>query len=329
MQALAGSLTDVAGLRVGHYTDVDGATGCTVVLCPGGATAAVDVRGGAPATRETDLLRPGNLVQEIHAVLLTGGSAFGLAAAQGVVEYLTERGIGFATSVGPVPIVPAAALFDLGVGNGAARPDAAAGYAACTVAGDGSVAEGSVGAGTGATVGHLRGIARATKGGLGTASRRLKSGAVVGALVAVNAFGDVIDPTSGRIVGGPRSNDEHSFVSTVENIEELRTRARRFGEHTTLAVVATSAELDRQALTRVAAMAHDGLARAIDPVHTSFDGDVVFALATGASPPIEASIVGTVAARVLTEAILRAVMQATGLAGVPAAGEVRAWTPAR
>lgn len=318
---LGGSLTDVPGLRVGHHTDARGVTGCTVVLCEQGAVAAVDVRGAAPATRETDLLRPGNLVQKVYAVLLTGGSAFGLAAAGGVVEYLEARGIGFPTSAGPVPIVPAAALFDLGVGDPGARPGMADGLAACEAARDAALQEGSVGAGTGATVGHLRGIDGAMKGGIGTASRRLDGGCVVGALAAVNAFGDVTDPSTAQIVAGTRGPGVGGFLNTAAQIERVAERPRRFGEHTTLAVVATDAALDRAALSRVATMAHDGLARAINPVHTSFDGDVVFALSTGAAPALEPTVVGVRAAEALAEAVVRAVRAARGLGGVPAIGE--------
>jgi L-aminopeptidase/D-esterase-like protein len=322
-----GSLTDVAGLHVGHHTDLAGATGCTVVLCETGATAAVDIRGAAPATRECHLLRAGNIVERVQAVLLTGGSAFGLAAADGVVGYLEQLGSGFATSAGPVPIVPAAALFDLAIGAASARPGSTEGYAACETASDHPVPEGSVGAGTGATVGHLHGPAACTKGGLGSASRRLKSGAVVGALVAVNAFGDVVDPASGRVVAGPRG-PANRFLSTTAEIENLVEwkPGGHFGQHTTLALVATDAALDRAALLRVARMAHDGLARTVRPAHTSFDGDIVFALSTatngGDAPspgsPIHDVIVGTVAAEVLAESVSRAVVKATGLAGVPA-----------
>ena len=320
----SGSLTDVPGVRVGHFTDPVGVTGCTVALCEQGATAAIDVRGGAPATRESDLLRPGNLVQQVHAVLLSGGSAYGLAAAAGVVEYLEERGVGFPTSAGPVPIVPAAALFDLGVGSSAVRPGPRDGYSACRAAATTPVEEGSVGAGTGATVGHLRGIRWSTKGGLGCASRRLASGAVVGALVAVNAFGDVVEPGSGRVLAGTRDEDPTvGFLGTAAHIEEL-TRRRRFGEHTTLALVATDAALDRAALGRVATMAHDGLARVVNPAHTPYDGDVVYALATGAAPTIDAAIVGTLAAEAIAEAVVRAVTRAGGLGGIPSLGELQA-----
>jgi L-aminopeptidase/D-esterase-like protein len=314
-----GTLVDVAGLRVGHYTDLAAATGCTVVLCERGATSAVDVRGAAPATRETDLLRPENTVQKVQAVLLTGGSAFGLAAAEGVVRYLEERGVGFPTGAGPVPIVPAASLFDLTAGMSAARPGHAEGYAACQAASSRAVAEGSVGAGTGACVGHLRGRSASTKGGLGSASRRLLSGASVGGLVAVNAFGDVIEPGTGRILAGARDLNG-GFVGTSAHIEELAGAASgpRVGQHTSLAIVATDSSLERAELLRVAQMAHDGLARVIQPAHTGLDGDVVFALSTASRPRQDPTIVGTIAAEILAESVLRAVTKATSLAGVPA-----------
>jgi L-aminopeptidase/D-esterase-like protein len=322
MRTPVGSLTDVSGIRVGHYTDPVGVTGCTVILCEAGAAAAVDVRGGAPATRETDLLRPGNLVQRVHALLLTGGSAFGLDAAAGVMRFLEERGVGFATSAGSVPIVPAAALFDLGIGSPAARPGPDDAYAACVRASAEPGAQGSVGAGTGATVGHLGGMSRATKGGIGAASRRLANGVTVAALAAVNAFGDVRASTTNRILAGTRvAVESRDFHDTTGNIEDLPERRAAFREHTTLAVVATDASFDRAALVRVAAMAHDGLARAISPAHTAFDGDLVFALSTGAGPVADGTVVGTVAAELLAAAIVRGVLAASSLGGVPAAGE--------
>jgi L-aminopeptidase/D-esterase-like protein len=314
-----GTLVDVAGLQVGHYTDAAAATGCTVVLCERGARSAIDVRGAAPATRETDLLRPENTVQKVQAVLLTGGSAFGLAAAEGVVRYLEERGAGFPTGAGPVPIVPAASLFDLGIGMSAIRPGHDEGYSACREASQGPVAEGSVGAGTGASVGHLRGSSGSTKSGLGSASRRLISGATVGGLAVVNAFGDVVEPDTGRILAGARDLSG-GFLDTTAHIEELAevASAPRFGQHTTLALVATDSALERVELLRVAQMAHDGLARVIQPAHTGLDGDVVFALSTGSGPRLDPTIVGTIAAEILAESVLRAVTKATGLAGVPA-----------
>ncbi|HEX5417062.1 MAG TPA: P1 family peptidase, partial [Chloroflexota bacterium] len=261
------TIVDVGGVSVGQSTDLTGLTGCTVVLCPDGATAAVDVRGGAPGTRETDLLQAGRLVQQVHAILLTGGSAFGLAAADGVMRFLAERGHGFTVGAHRVPIVPAAVLFDLGIGSGHAYPDADAGYRAAAGAGSDSVAEGSVGAGTGATVGKVRGAEFATKGGVGTAALRLADGVTVGAIVAVNCLGDVVNPTTGQIIAGARDPQTGEFLGAVRLIlrGDGNTPGPPVGTATTLGVVATDAVLDRDALVRVAALAQDGLARAVRP----------------------------------------------------------------
>jgi len=311
-------ITDVAGIKVGHFTDRQGITGCTVVLCEGGAVGGVDVRGSAPGTRETDLLRPLNLVQEVHAVVLSGGSAYGLDAASGVMRWLEEHGIGFHVGVGVVPIVPAAVLFDLTIGDPKARPDAAAGYQACQDATDGPVAEGSVGAGTGATVGKLLGPRFATKSGLGTASVRIGKGVVVGAIVAVNAFGDVVDPESGTIIAGTREPLGKGFVNTVKLMQGNLGQTVLAFANTTIGVVATDAFLTKEGANKVAQMAHDGLARTIRPVHTMFDGDTIFALATG-QKKADVNIVGAFAAEVFAQAILRAVRAARPAAGLPAA----------
>lgn len=304
-------LTAVPGIRVGHATDAEAQTGCTVVLCPAGAVAGVDVGGGAPATRETDLLRPGMLVERVHAVLLTGGSAFGLAAADGVMRYLEEQGIGFEAGVARVPIVPAAALFDLGVGRADVRPTAEMGYRAARAATDGPVPEGAVGAGTGATVGHLVG-AGAMRGGVGTAALDLAGGAVVAALAAVNAFGDVRDERSGEIIAGARS-PSGEFIDTARAFLEQRGETRFPGRtNTTLAVVATNAGLTKAEAARLARMAQDGLARVISPAHTMFDGDIVFALSLGEVPSNLAAL-GAAAADVVTRAITRAVRISNGL----------------
>ncbi|MDY7077454.1 MAG: P1 family peptidase [Chloroflexota bacterium] len=321
------AITDVEGIKVGHYTDLEGITGCTVVLCEGGGVGGVDVRGSGPATRETDLMRPMNLVQEAHAVLLTGGSAYGLDAAGGVMRWLEEQGIGFNVGVGVVPIVPTAALFDLTIGDSKARPDAEAGYQACQAASDGPVAEGNVGAGTGATVGKLLGPKLATKSGLGTASVKIGKGIVVGAIVAVNAFGDVVDPESGTIIAGTRKPVVGGFVNTVKRMQGDLGQTLLGFANTTLAVVATNACLTKEGANKMAQMAHDGLARSIRPVHTMFDGDTVFALATGKPPKkgkekvkrADPSVVGTAAAEVLAQAVVRAARQAESLGGVKAA----------
>jgi L-aminopeptidase/D-esterase-like protein len=319
------AITDVEGIQVGHWTDLEAATGCTVVLCCPGAMGGVDVRGSAPGTRETDLLRPMNLVQKAHAVLLTGGSAYGLDAAGGVMRWLEEQCIGYFVGVGVVPIVAAAVLFDLDIGRPDGRPGPQAGYAACQAATDGPVAEGCVGAGTGARVGNLRGPLSRTKGGIGTASRRMAGDVTVGAIVAVNAYGDVVDPTTGQIIAGARSPDGRGFLNTVAALQGDTSQGRSgFPSNTTLAVVATDAALSKEEANKVAQMAHDGLAQTIRPVHTMWDGDTVFALATGrrADVSVDVSAVGAVAAAVLAEAVVRAVRQATSLAGVPAARDL-------
>jgi len=322
--AAAGGLTDVAGLRVGHFTDSRRPTGCTVVLAEDGAVCGVDVRGGAPGTRETDLLDPVNTVQQVHALVLSGGSAFGLDAATGVVRYLEEKGIGFPVGVGKVPIVPAAILFDLGVGDWKIRPDARAGYAAARAATGDPVAEGSVGAGAGATVGKLHGLARAMKGGIGTASQRLPGGGVVAALVAVNALGDVVDPASGKPLAGLRTSDGKGLRGTVDALLAGESPGRPLpGENTAIGVLATNVVLTKSEATRVAQAGHDGLARAIRPVHTPWDGDTLFALSTGAVAVDGAAlVVAALAAEVVAQAVVRAVLQATGLPGLPAVADL-------
>ncbi len=310
----ADSIVDVAGLAVGHFTDARRPTGCTVVLVPEGAACGVDVRGAAPGTRETDLLSPLNAVEQVHAVLLAGGSAFGLDAAGGVMRWLEERGIGFAVGPARVPIVPAAILFDLWLGDVRIRPDAAAGYAACEVASRLAPAQGNVGAGAGASVGKLFGIERAMRGGIGSASVTV-AGITVGALVAVNALGDVIDPACGRPVAGARSADGRSLMNTMAALLRGDLPAPfQSGQATTIGVIATDARLGKAQANKVAQMAHDGLARSINPVHTMGDGDTLFALATGASGR-EASVtlLGALAAEVTARAVLRAVHAATGL----------------
>ena len=315
------AITDVEGIKVGHYTDLKAATGCTVVLCEEGAIGGVDVRGPAPGTRETDLLRPMHLVERVHAVLLTGGSAFGLDAATGVMRYLEERGIGFDVKVAKVPIVPAAVLFDLAIGDPKIRPDAEAGYGACLAASDGEVAEGNVGAGTGATVGKLLGPKFATKSGLGTASQRIGRGIVVGAIVAVNALGDVVDPKTGQIIAGTRKPMGKGFLNTAERMKGQLGQTILALANTTIGVVATNARLTKEQANVVARMAHDGLARAIRPAHTMFDGDTIFALSLG-NKRADVTVVGLVAAEVVATAIVRAVTQAEELLGVPAARDL-------
>jgi L-aminopeptidase/D-esterase-like protein len=320
-----GGLTEVAGIKVGHFTDSRRPTGCTVVLSEGGAVCGVDVRGGAPGTRETDLLAPVSMVPAVHALVLSGGSAFGLDSATGVMRYLEERRIGFEVGVGRVPIVPAAILFDLGLGDWTVRPDAAAGQAAARAASSGPVAEGNVGAGAGATVGKLLGPERAMKSGLGTAAVRVPGGAVVAALVAVNAWGDVSDPWTGALVAGARDADGRHLRGTVRALLEgyVPGRPAPAGQNTTIGVVATNVSLTKAQATKVAQMAHDGLARTVQPAHTPWDGDTLFALSTGvidmATPDL---IVGIVAAEAVARAVLRAVRLAKGLPGLPAASDL-------
>jgi L-aminopeptidase/D-esterase-like protein len=317
-------LTAVAGLAVGHYTLTERLTGCTAILVEGGAVAGVDVRGPAPGTSETDLLNPMNTVDQVHAIVLSGGSAFGLDAAGGVRKFLEERGVGFDMGVARVPIVPSAILFDLRVGsNPKIRPDADCGYQAAAAATVGPVAEGNVGAGAGATVGKVMGPKRAMKGGLGTAAVLLPNGLVVAALVAVNAAGDVIDPADGKVIAGVRTADGKGLTDARTLIRSGATLSYNAGENTTLGVVATNARLTKAQATKLAQMAQDGLARAIVPVHTPIDGDTVFALATGTrNQPTEMGTLGALAADAMVEAIVRAVRAATSIPGYPAARDL-------
>ncbi|OGB92684.1 MAG: peptidase S58 [candidate division NC10 bacterium RIFCSPLOWO2_12_FULL_66_18] len=311
-------LTAIPGIRVGHATDAKGCTGCTVVLCPEGTVGGADVRGSAAGTRELDALSPLHLVPHVHGVLLAGGSAFGLDAAAGVMQYLEERGIGFDVQVTRVPIVPTAILFDLRLGDARARPDPRMAYAACQQASTGLIPEGSVGAGTGATVGKLFGITQAMKSGLGTAGVTLPGGVMVAALAVVNAFGDVRDPLTGQLLAGARETPEsRRLVDTAAAMRAGVVRRGYDAENTTLAVVATNARLTKVQATKMAQMAHQGMVRTIAPVHTTLDGDLAIALATG---EIEADLnaVGLAAADSVAEAILRAVKTATALGGLPA-----------
>ncbi len=314
------AITDVPGLMVGHWTDRRAATGCTVVLCERGAVGGVDVRGAAPGTRETDLMRPVNLVQKVHAIVLTGGSAFGLDSAGGVMRYLESRGKGFPVRNWRVPIVGAAVLMDLNTGDGSVRPGPEEGYAACRAANAEGVEEGSVGAGTGATVAKALGSDHSIKGGLGTWSETMDDGTVVGAVVAVNAFGEIVDPSTSQVVAGPRG-EEGGFVSTVDRLRRGRARRATPGANTTIGVVATNARLNKEQANKLAQMAQDGLAMAIRPAHGMGDGDVVFAMATGLKAPRtvpDVTALGALAAQAMSRAIVRAVQQAESLAGVPA-----------
>lgn len=328
------SITDIPGLLVGHAQDEEALTGCTVVLCEKGAIGGVDQRGGAPGTRETDAMHPMHLVNEVHAIVLSGGSAFGLDSATGVVDYLEERGVGFDVRVARVPIVPAAILFDLGVGSSEVRPDAQMGYQACLNASAERPAEGNVGAGTGATVGKIIGLAGAMKSGIGTASIEIGSGVLVGAIAAVNAFGDVVDPNTGQIIAGARVVQKGPekigrgpyFADTMWVMQSL-VGSTILGfmsnppENTVIGLVATNARFDKEQINKVAQMAQDGLARTVRPAHTMLDGDTIFALATG-EVEADVNIVGAFAAEAFSQAILRAVRAAQPAAGLPCASEV-------
>ncbi len=313
----------VPGVRVGHAEDLPAATGCTVILTEGGAICGVDQRGGAPSTRETDLLRPMHLVDRVHAVVLSGGSAFGLAAADGVMSFLEERGCGFDVGVARVPIVPAASLFDLAVGRADVRPDAAMGYAACRAAADDVLGRmGTVGAGTGATVGHILGQDRCTKGGLGAAVHEPLPGLFVGAVIAVNCFGEVADPRTGAILAGART-PEGGFADTLRELSRMPASFADAAGNTTIGVVITNATLSKEAAGKVAQMAHNGLALTIRPPHTMFDGDTIFVLATCKGTEANVNTVGAFAAQTVAEAVVAAVTQAESLAGIPALRELR------
>jgi L-aminopeptidase/D-esterase-like protein len=321
-----GTILDVGGLRVGHYTDPRRPTGCTVMLFDQAAPAGVDVRGAAPGTRETDLLNPVNTVQGVNALVLSGGSAFGLDSASGVMRYLCEQGRGFRMGSIVVPIVPAAILFDLEVGNSGQTiwPDANAGYHACQAASATELPQGNVGAGAGATVGKLFGAQHAMKSGLGSASMKIgDTGIVVGAIAAVNAVGDVRDPASGRILAGARNDSGIGFRDSIAQIRQGYGVVAKPGAHTTIGIVATNAAFSKVEMTKVAQMAQDGLARAINPVHTPWDGDTIFAVSTGTTTAkSELGMIGAIAAEAMAAAILQAVLAATGIPGYPASRDL-------
>lgn len=314
--------TEIEGIQVGHAQDLAAATGCTVIISEQGATAGVDVRGGAPSTRETDLLNPVNLIQKIHAIVLSGGSAFGLDAASGVMQYLEEKNIGFDVQVTRVPIVCSAALFDLTIGDYKIKPDKEMGYRACLNAGSVECKQGSIGAGTGATVGKILGMKRAMKSGLG--SYALKVGDLkIGALVAVNCLGDVVDPLTGKKLAGPLNEDMQSLADTEEiMIESYADKKNLFSGHTTIGVVATNASLTKSEATKIASMAHNGYARTMRPAHSMYDGDTIFVMSTGG---IEAdlSVAGLLAARVIERAVIAAVENAEPLCGLKCCADLK------
>jgi L-aminopeptidase/D-esterase-like protein len=327
------AITNVPGIKVGHETNPDALTGCTVILFPDGAIGGVDQRGGAPGTRETDLLRPLHMVEKVHAILLAGGSAYGLDAASGVMKYLEEKEIGFNVGVAHVPIVPAAVLFDLGIGDPTIRPDATMGYRASQNASAQPPDEGNFGAGTGCTVGKILGFGQSMKSGIGTTSMEIDNGVIIGAIAAVNAFGDVIDPKTGKIIAGVRAakvgpgkvGTEGHFANTLTVMRSLIGRtALNFASrsNTVIGVVATNAQLTKNETNKVAQMAHDGLARTIRPAHTMLDGDTIFALSTG-KKNADANIIGAFAAEVMAKAVLRAVWKAKNTVGLPAASDAQ------
>ncbi len=321
-------LTAVEGLKVGHFTLTERPTGCTVVLAADGTVASVDVRGGAPGTRETDLLNPVNTVQTVNAIVLSGGSAFGLDSASGVVRYLDEHNIGYPAGGTHVPIVPAAILMDLGFGGSPKiRPTADCGYKAAEAATDGPVAEGNIGAGAGATIGKSGGPGRSMKAGIGSSALVFPNGLVVAALVAVNAVGDVINPATGQVIAGVRTTDGKGLADARKLLREgnaFRAAPPRSGENTTIGIVATNAKLTKVQAEKMAQMAHDGYARAISPVHTPGDGDTIFSLATGKfTGDANPGLIGALAAEVMADAIVRAATQATSSNGVPAARDLK------
>ena len=318
-------VTDVPGILVGHYTNEEAATGCTVVLCENGAVGGVDVRGSAPGTQMTDLLRPTTMESEVHAVLLGGGSAFGLAAASGVMRYLEDKGVGLEFGGATVPTVSAAILFDLGLVTGRVRPGESEGYIACQNASSGEVAQGSAGAGTGATVGKSLGRERSIKGGIGTYSVALDQGLVVGAIVAVNAIGGIFDPDTGELVAGPRHDDQLTMHNSME-LMTSRTSGGDYqtpGRNTTIGVIATNARLNGEQANKLASIGHDGLALAVRPAHLMHDGDTIFALATGTHDyPADMNQLCAASVVSVSKAIVRGVRKAKGLGGIPSVSEL-------
>ena len=314
------AITDVPGFQVGHAENRKAATGCTVILCPPGTIGGVDVRGSAAGTRQTDSLFSIHFVDEVHAVLLSGGSAFGLDASGGVMRFLEEKSIGYQTSAAKVPIVPTAIIYDLGLGESRVRPDKEMGYQACLNSESGGVREGSVGVGTGASVGKLQGIRWATKGGLGTSSIILPGGVIVAALVAVNAFGDVIDPRGGGILAGARDPQNPArFIDSAATIKRgISPQRQETGfQNTTLGVVATNVKLSKRQIIKVAQMAQSGFARTISPVHSTVDGDLIFALSAGGLQA-DVNAVGLMAEEVVAASITKAILAADGLGLLPA-----------
>jgi L-aminopeptidase/D-esterase-like protein len=324
---LNGTITDVPGIKVGHAQDLDAITGCTVVICENGAVAGVDQRGGAPGTRETDAIRPLHLVNKIQAVMLAGGSAYGLDAASGAMKFLEEKGLGFDAGVAKVPIVPSAILFDLAIGKASVRPDLTMGYRACLNASNSVVEQGCVGAGTGALAGNALGPKQATKSGIGSASIDIGGGVIIGALIAVNPFGDIYDSKSGQILAGTRTiskgpikiGEEAVFANTKSLIKTMIGKAAMSfasSHNTVIGVVATNAALNREEANFLAQMSQDGFPLAISPTHTLFDGDTLFALSTGKAH-VDVNIIGAYAVDVVAQAIVNAVEHAVSMGNIP------------
>jgi len=319
MLPMNNSITDVPGLLVGHAQDDVALTGCSVILCPQGATGGVDQRGGAPGTRETDLLRPMHMVEKIHAIVLAGGSAFGLDAAGGVMRYLDEQGVGFDTGVAKVPIVVSAILFDLAVGSASVRPDAEMGYQACLAATSQKTLQGNIGAGCGATVGKILGMTQATKSGLGTASFSPGGGLVIGAIVAVNAFGEVVQPDGSILAGARTPGGTSQYTPTLDVLSSMLGMSNmppQSGQNTIIGVIATNAALSKEQTNKLAQVAHNGIALTVRPAHTMLDGDTIFALATG-QVQADINLVAAFAPQVMAEAILNAVLYAATAGGLP------------
>lgn len=317
-----GNITDVPGIKVGNMENLDALTGCTVVLTEEGATCGVDVRGSAPGTRETDLLNPVNTIDQVHAVCLSGGSAYGLEAASGVMEYLEDNDIGLDVGVAKVPIVPSAVLFDLPLGDATVRPDKPMGYEAAKRAKVGSFPLGNYGAGCGAAVGKLAGFEHSMKGGLGSASITLKNGLVIGALVAVNAVGDIRDPENREIIAGPYDKETGQILDSISLLEGAAENDLLPGANTTIGLVAVNAALTKAEATKVAQVTQNALARTIYPAHTMLDGDTIFALSTG-DEKHSVDLIANYAAQVMEEAILLAVKSAETVSGVPSYESVR------
>ena len=315
------NILDVAGIKVGQAQNEKALTGCTVIICEDGATCGVDVRGGGPGTRETDLLNPVNMIQKVHAVVLSGGSAFGLESTCGVSEYLEEQNIGFDVGVAKVPIVVGAVLFDLGAGDAKVRPDKKMGYEACVNASSEKLQQGNYGAGCGATVGKIKGMEYAMKGGIGSSSIKLPNGLVVSAMVAVNAFGDVYE--NGQVIAGVLNDEKTKVDNSYELMKEGVSKGGFSIDNTTIGVVVTNAKLDKAGCTKISQMAHNGYAKTIFPIHTPHDGDTIFTMATGeVEIGADITLLGSLATEVIEKSILNAIKNAKSINKIVSYGEL-------